>query len=135
MHLYFGQLNPLNALDIYDPSLSVDLKGHKDCAPVNPLDRLIPTTTVLPSELDPRAKRVREKLYEAIFKRYFKRYHPIKAYHKYKRNLELKHMLFSYLLDIQQVFHPELASMKLLQKIINLFPDEQQWKRNGITQL
>jgi hypothetical protein len=25
--------------------------------------------------------------------------------------------------------------MKLLQKIINLFPDEQQWKRNGITQL
>ncbi len=32
-------------------------------------------------------------------------------------------MLFSYLLDMQQVFHPELASMKLLRKIINSFPD------------
>jgi hypothetical protein len=25
MHLYFGQLNPMSALDVYDPSLPVDL--------------------------------------------------------------------------------------------------------------
>ncbi len=99
MHLYFGQLNPLSALEIFDPSLSMDLTSRKDSDPVNPLDRLTPNTTVLPSELDPRAQRVREKLYDAIFERYFKCYHPIKAYRKYKRNPEPKHMLFSYLLD------------------------------------
>jgi hypothetical protein len=38
-------------------------------------------------------------------------------------------MLFSYLLDMQQVFHPELASMKLLRKIINLFPDTMEMEK------
>jgi hypothetical protein len=123
MHLYFGQLNPLNALEIYDPSVPIELIGHTDTEVANPLDRLILTTTVMPNELDPRAQRVRVKLYEAIFERYYKRYHPIKAYRKYKRIPEAKNMMFSYLLDIQQVFHPELANMKLLRKVIMSFPD------------
>ena len=52
-----------------------------------------------------------------MFERYFKRYHAVKAYHKGKT------MIFSHLLDIQQVFHPELQDMKLLKKIIYSFSD------------
>jgi hypothetical protein len=85
MHLYFGQLNPMSALDVYDPSLPVDLTSASDVELVNPLDKLSPTGKVSPSELDQRTQGVREKLYGAIFERYFKHYHPIKAYSKHKR--------------------------------------------------
>ena len=126
MHLYFGQLNPLNSLEIYDASLTTDLNGERVMDEGNPLDRLVPTAKLAPNELDPRTRRVREKLYEAIFQRYFKRYHPQKAYRKDMRRRqdpEKKDMLFSYLLDIQQVFHPALSDMKLLRKVINSFTD------------
>ncbi len=123
MHLYFGQLNPMSALDVYDPSLPVDLTSASDEEVGNPLDKLSPTGKVPPNELDQRTQGVREKLYSAIFERYFKRYHPIKAYRKHRRIPDKKHLLFSYLLDMQQVFHPELADMKLLRKIISSFPD------------
>jgi len=118
MHLYFGQLNPMTSLDIYDPSLALDLGVNNDSPySTNPLDKLKPNCRVAPGELDPRTTRVREKLYDAVFERYFKRYHAVRAYHKGKT------MIFSYLLDIQQVFHPELQDMKLLKKIIYSFSD------------
>jgi len=123
MHLYFGQLNPMSAMEIYDSSLTLDLTSPNEVEIVNPLDRLVPNSKVVPSELDERTQGVREKLYDAIFECYFKRYHAIKAYHKYKRNPERKHLLFSYLLNMQQVFHPKLADLKLLQKILNSFND------------
>jgi len=67
MHLYFGQLNPMSPLDIYDPSLTIDLTSPNEVEIVNPLDRLVPNSKVVPSELDQRTQRVREKLYDAIF--------------------------------------------------------------------
>jgi len=67
MHLYFGQLNPLNSLEIYDASLTIDLNGERVMDEGNHLDRLVPTAKLAPNELDPRTRRVREKLYEAIF--------------------------------------------------------------------
>jgi hypothetical protein len=123
MHLYLGQLHPMSALDVYDPSLPVDLTSASDVEVVNPLDKLSPTGKVPPSELDQRTQGVREKLYGAIFERYFKLYHPIQAYCKHKRITEKQHLLFSYLLDMQQVLHPELADMKLLCKIVISFSD------------
>jgi len=123
MHLYFGQLNPMSPLDIYDPSLTLDLGKLNEVEIGNPLDRLVPNSKVAPDELDRRTQGVREKLYNAIFERYFKRYHAIKAYRKHNRNPERKHLIFSYLLDMQQVFHPELADLKLLRKIIISFND------------
>jgi len=76
--------------------------------------------------MDPRTHRVREKLREAVFNRFFRRYHPIEAYRKEfnKRNKpDKKDFRFSYLLDIQQVFHPALCNLRLVRKIINSFPD------------
>jgi hypothetical protein len=67
MHLYFGQLNPMSPLDIYDPSLTIDLTSPNEVEIINPLDRLVPNSKVVPSELDQRTQRVREKLYDAIF--------------------------------------------------------------------
>jgi hypothetical protein len=128
MHLYFGLLDAKKPLDIYDPSLTIILTETSNAMnDANPLDRLQPTSQVPTIELDPRTHSVREKLHAALFQRFFKRYHPIKAYRKesYNRRLQpdKKDLLFSYLLDIQQVFHPALSNMKLLQKIVFSFPD------------
>jgi hypothetical protein len=81
MHLYFSHLNPLTPLKIYDPSLTLEL-GPRNGDSGNPLDRLAPSSRVPPNELDPRTTKVREKLYDAVLERYFKRYHAVKAYHK-----------------------------------------------------
>jgi hypothetical protein len=63
MQLYFGQLNPMTSLDIYDPSLALELGVNNDSPyPANPLDKLKPNCRVAPSELHPRTTRVREKL-------------------------------------------------------------------------
>ena len=125
MHLYFGLLDTRTPLEIYDPSLTIDLiqQHNAEEENTNPLDRLPPTGKVIPTEIDPRTHTVREKLHEALFQRFYKRYHPTKAYRKEinRRQPEKKDFLFSYLLDIQQVFHPALCNLKLLRKIINSF--------------
>jgi hypothetical protein len=43
LHLHFGQLNPMNPLGIYDPSLPIDLMGKEAPDDGNPLDRLVPS--------------------------------------------------------------------------------------------
>jgi len=56
MHLYFGQLNPISAMEIYDSSLTLDLTSPNEVEIVNPLDRLVPSSKVVPSELDERTQ-------------------------------------------------------------------------------
>jgi hypothetical protein len=83
MHLYFGVLDTRTPLDLYDPSLTITLKQNPPTETTrNPLDRLPRTGQVLPKDMDPRTHRVREKLREAVFNRFFRRYHPIEAYRK-----------------------------------------------------
>jgi hypothetical protein len=76
--------------------------------------------------MDARTHRVREKLREALFQRFYKRYHPIEAYRKEvnrRHQPGKKDFRFSYLLDVQQVFHPALCNLKLIQKVVNSFLD------------
>jgi len=130
MQLYFGLLNKHNAMDLYDPSQTHLLQETTTPEVTsNPLDKLQPTSTVPSKDLDERTITVREKLYEALFDRYFKRYHPIKAYRKdyHKKALPAKEDFhFSYLIDIQQVFHPAMSDLRLLRKIVYSFPDATQ---------
>ncbi|MFO0446634.1 MAG: hypothetical protein ACK51L_03100, partial [bacterium] len=67
-----------------------------------------------------------KKLHDALLERYYKRYHPVNAYRKeFNRRTQpkKKDFYFSYLLDIQQVFHPALCNLRLLRKMINSFSD------------
>ncbi len=133
MQLYFGLLNKHNAMDLYDPS-QTHLLQETTTPEVksNPLDKLQPTSTVPSKDLDERTITVREKLYEALFDRYFKWYHPIKAYRKdyHKKALPAKEDFhFSYLIDIQQVFHPAMSDLRLLRKIVYSFPDATQHQK------
>jgi hypothetical protein len=127
MHLYFGVLDTRTPLDLYDPSLTNTLQPNSITEPTNnPLDRLPRTGEVLPKDMDARTHRVREKLREALFQRFYKRYHPIEAYRKEvnrRHQPGKKDFRFSYLLDVQQVFHPALCNLKLIQKVVNSFPD------------
>jgi len=133
MQLYFGLLNKHNAMDLYDPSQTHLLQETTTPEVTsNPLDKLQPTSTVPSKDLDERTITVREKLYEALFDRYFKRYHPIKAYRKdyHKKALPAKEDFhFSYLIDIQQVFHPAMSDLRLLRKIVYSFPDATQHQK------
>jgi hypothetical protein len=65
--------------------------------------------------LDPRTRVVIQKLRFALTKRYFYRYHPVKALKKPKQilklteaNVELTDFGSSYLFDLAQLFHPHL---------------------------
>jgi hypothetical protein len=135
MQLYFGLLNKHNVLDFYDPSFTSTLiadgtSSTTSTGTTNPLDCLRPMTTVLAK--DQQMTDVREKLNHALFDRYLKRYHPIKAYQKeaYKELQPAKDdFTFSYLLDIQQVFHPAMSDMKLRRKLIFSFTDATQQQK------
>ncbi len=124
MHLYFGLLDETVPLKLYDPSRTLsncwDMSSH-----VNPLDNLNPTSVVPVEELDERSTSVRKLLKDAMFQRFYKRYHPRAAYKNRspRHGIDSKNMLFSYLLDIQAVFHPALSDGKLLHKIIYSFTD------------
>jgi len=76
MQLYFGVINKTNALDLYDPSLTITLQsGTTNTNPTtnqNPLDHLQPTSTAAQRDLDECTPIVREKLYDALFERYYK---------------------------------------------------------------
>jgi len=43
---------------------------------------------LLPKDIDPRTQAVREKLKEAMYKHYYKRYHPVDAYCSNSKRLE-----------------------------------------------
>jgi hypothetical protein len=128
MNLYFGVLDTRTPLDLYDPSLTKDLVCNTGTVQQNknPLDAVTPTGQAQPMDIDARTHRVRQKLHDALLERYYKRYHPVNAYRKeFNRRTqpEKKDFYFSYLLDIQQVFHPALCNLKLLQKMIHSFSD------------
>ncbi len=129
MNLYFGVLDTRTPLDLYDPSLTIDLRSNNTSTVEqnkNPLDALAPTGQALPMDIDARVHRVIEKLHDTLVERYYKWYHPVKAYRKeFNRRTqpEKKDFLFHYLLDIQQIFHPALCNLKLLRKIVNSFSD------------
>jgi hypothetical protein len=127
MHLYFGLLDQRKSLDLYDPALTITLqeKGVRVTDNGNTANRLQPTSQLLPKDIDSRTQAVREKLKEAMYKRYYKWYHPVDAYRSNSKRLEAqrKDFQFSYLLGMQQVFHPALADTRVLQKIIYSFPD------------
>jgi len=76
MQLYFGVLNKNNALDLYDPSLTIKLQSGTTNTNLttnqNPLDHLQPTSTAAQRDLDERTSVGREKLDEALFERYYK---------------------------------------------------------------
>ncbi len=74
MHLYFGLLDTRTPLEIYDPSLTIDLVQQHNAEEenTNPLDRLPPTGKVIHTEIDPRTHMVREKLHEALFQQFYK---------------------------------------------------------------
>jgi hypothetical protein len=77
MHLYFGLLDQRNSLVLYDPALTITLqeKGVHVTDNGNTADRLQPTSQLLPKDIDPRTQAGREKLKEAMYKRYYKQYH------------------------------------------------------------
>ena len=114
-----------NRSTIYEPSLTFQLKNEPSLAAHNHSDRLQPTSQLPTKDIDPRTQNVREKLKEAMYKRFYKRYHPLDAYCKESSRLEAdrKDFRFSYLLDIQQMFHPALVNAKVLRKIIFSFTD------------
>jgi Fe-S-cluster formation regulator IscX/YfhJ len=58
MHLYFGMLNPQNALDLYDPSLTFQLKNEPSLAAHNQSDRLQPTSQLPTKGIDPGTQNV-----------------------------------------------------------------------------
>ena len=75
MNLYFGVLDTRTPLDLYDPSLTVDLRSNNTSTVEqnkNPLDALAPTGQALPMDIDARVHRVREKLHDALVERYYK---------------------------------------------------------------
>jgi hypothetical protein len=73
MHLYFGVLDTRTPLDLYDPSLTNTIQPKSITEPTNnPLNRLPRTGEVLPKDMDARTHRVREKLGEALFQRFYK---------------------------------------------------------------
>ena len=124
---YFGVLDERSTLNIYDPGLTVSLSdsAHSEANKgFNPIDRLKPTSVMAATELDPRAVKVRQLLRKAMLDRFYKRYHPRLAYRKkVSREAQKKDFHFSYLIDIQAMFHPALSDGKLLHKLVFSFDD------------
>jgi hypothetical protein len=125
MEAFFGVLNEKHPLAIYDPSTAtVWVESNEEPIHVNPLDNLKPTYIKPTAELDQRTTKVRRMLRMAILKRFYNRYHPKLAYkHKGSRVGQKKDFVFSYLIDIQAMFHPALSNGWLLQRIIFSFDD------------
>lgn len=127
MHAYFGVLDAKASLSLYDPVLTMPFAftPASTTSQENPLDHLKPTSVLPAVALDPRSTSVRRLLRKAMFDRFYKRYHPREAYKsKHVRGFaERSHFVFSYLLDIQALFHPALTGCKLLKRIIFSFED------------
>jgi hypothetical protein len=125
MEAYFGVLDDRTPLNIYDPAVTVPLgEGNSTNKKNNPLDKLVPTKVVPGNELDLRTIRVRKMLRSAMYQRFYKRYHPKEAYKgRIPRVAQKKDFHFSYLFDMQAMFHPALSNGNLLQKIIYSFED------------
>jgi hypothetical protein len=67
MHFYLGLLDTKKPVDIYDPPLTIFLKGTSNSMnDANPLDRLQPTSQVPMIELDHSTHSFREKLHAAL---------------------------------------------------------------------
>jgi hypothetical protein len=77
--LYFTVLDYGSPLKIYDPAIEIPKQTNKFIA--YDIDQES-TGEKQADELDSRATTVRQKLRDALFDRYFKRYHPHKAYCK-----------------------------------------------------
>ena len=136
MNLLFTVLDDTAPLEIFDPASSAgDLEpGIIDV-------QCTAQTTLNASLLDNHMTTVHQKLKEALFDRYFNWYHPIKAlqnpnefYHVrtggHKKAVAAKEDFhYSYLIDIQSMFHPALCSGKLLEKVIFSINDVTQEKQ------
>jgi hAT family C-terminal dimerisation region len=127
MDAYFGVLNETASLNIYDPGLTSTVAENlaPDQTTTNPLDKLTPTSIMGGNMVDARAIHVRKLLKKGMFDRFYKRYHPKQAYRTSRvvREAQQKDFYFTYLIDLQAMFHPALADGRLLQKIINSFDD------------
>lgn len=126
--MYFKLLDPTKPLRIFDPAVVYNVNSTTTGPGGEVLE--IPV-----AELNVNTTVVREKLKAALVNRFYKRYHPMKAYRKVtdffptrpnavpKSSAERKDFIFSYLIDIQSVFHPKLSNLKLLRLMIFSFPD------------
>jgi hypothetical protein len=125
MDAYFSVLDDRTPLNLFDPGLVQTLSDFgSNNENRNPLDRLEPTGVKPANELDPRTNRVRKMLRQAMFDHFYKRYHPTRAYRgRVPRVAHKKDYIFSYLMDMQSMFHPALANGRLLQRIIHSFDD------------
>lgn len=124
--LYYQLLDSTKPLRIFDPAVIYSQNTRN--APNEVVE--IPA-----ADLNVNTSVVREKLKAALFNRFYKRYHPMKAYCKVtdffptrvvqepKDSAEQKVFLFSYLLDIQAVFHPKLSNMQLMKLMVFSFND------------
>jgi hypothetical protein len=128
MHVYFGVLDhkaPLNI--IYDPELTVPFAflTSNATAAGNPLDSLKPTRVVPANALDPQSTHIHKLLYSAMFDWFYKWHHPREACKckQVRHFAESSHFYFSYLFDIQSLFHPALTGCALLKRIIYSFED------------
>jgi hypothetical protein len=120
---YFGVLHDEEPLNIYDPSLTTTL-GTQTTIEATPIDRLRPTGVKATCDLDPRTKKVRNMLKEAMQERFYKRYHPLRAYKKKgNKRGQTPEYHFSYLIDMQALLHPVLSNGKLIEKMIMSFND------------
>jgi len=120
---YFGVLHDEEPLNIYDPSLTTTL-GTQTTIEATPIDRLRPTGVKATCDLDPRTKKVRNMLKEAMQERFYKRYHPLWAYKKKgNKRGQTPEYHFSYLIDMQALLHPVLSNGKLVEKMIMSFND------------
>jgi hypothetical protein len=120
---YFGVLDPNAALTLYDPGQVTNMVTTDANSSTNPLDHLKPSSTADTSKLDPRTARVREMLRDAMEKRFYKRYHPRLAYKKKMplRAVQQKDFHFSYLMDLQTLFHPALSDSRIMYRLIFSF--------------
>jgi hypothetical protein len=116
MEAYFGVLDEKSPLNVYDPATNVVING-----------KTAATTTIPANELDSQTVRVRKMLRSAMYERFYKRYHPVEAYRgRIPLVAEKKNFHFSYLLDMQAMFHPAMSNGTLLKKIIFSFENVMQ---------
>jgi hypothetical protein len=126
MDAYSGVLHEEEPLNLYDPSLTSTLSSENSAKPAD-IDCLKPTSVKVARELDPRTKKVRNMLKEAMHTRLYMHYYPTQAYKRKNFSAARKQDYhFSYLLDMQALFHPALSNGKLLRKIIMSFSNTTQ---------
>ncbi len=128
MDAYFSVLDSTKPLTLYDPGQATNLGDASATVTFtsNPLDRLQPTGQAEADELDPRTTKVRTMLREAMFERFYKRYHPTKAYkNRVPWLAQKKDYHYSYLIDLQSLLHPALSDCRLIQRMIYSFTDAQ----------